>query len=64
MPTIKKGSKGNAVKIWQIIIGVTVDGNFGAKTELATKNFQRKNGLTQDGIVGPKTWPVGLRTVK
>ena len=28
MKTIKKGSKGNAVKVWQIIIGAAPDGNF------------------------------------
>lgn len=64
MPTIKKGSTGNAVKIWQVIIGVTVDGKFGAKTETATKNFQKRNNLTVDGVVGAKTWPVGLMSVK
>ena len=37
MKTIKKGSKGNAVKVWQIIIGAAVDGNFGSGTESATK---------------------------
>ncbi len=64
MPTIKRGSKGDAVKIWQVIVGATVDGNFGAKTEAATKEFQKKHGLTVDGWVGAKSWPVGLRSVK
>ena len=63
MPTIKQGSKGNAVKIWQVIVGAKVDGNFGAKTKAATKAFQKKYGLTQDGVVGPKTWPVGLKSI-
>ncbi len=31
------------------------DGNFGSGTTTAVKNFQRKNGLTVDGSVGPKT---------
>lgn len=39
---------------------VVEDGRFGPETEQATKRFQRKYGLTPDGIVGPKT----LRTVK
>ena len=64
MRTIKKGSTGTAVKIWQVIIGTTVDGAFGKNTETATKNFQRKNGLVVDGIVGPNTWKVGLNSVK
>lgn len=32
-----------------------MDGNFGAKTTEAVKLFQKKNGLTADGVVGPKT---------
>ena len=63
MPTIKKGSRNKAVKIWQLIIGVEVDGKFGPKTDAATKEFQKKNGLEADGIVGPKTWKKGLESV-
>lgn len=33
-----------------------IDGVFGAKTETAVKLFQGKMFLTQDGIVGDKTW--------
>ena len=63
MKTIKKGSKGTAVKIWQIIVGVEPDGDFGSKTETATKDFQRANSLTVDGIVGAKSWRAGLEAV-
>ncbi len=31
------------------------DGSFGAQTESAVKAFQKKNGLTQDGVVGETT---------
>ena len=34
---------------------IDVDGDFGPKTRAAVKAFQRANGLTPDGIVGPKT---------
>ncbi|MDY3076652.1 MAG: peptidoglycan-binding protein, partial [Sodaliphilus sp.] len=63
MPTIKKGSKGRAVKIWQIIIGATVDGVFGSGTEKATKSWQSTHGLSADGIVGKKSWEAGLDSV-
>ena len=61
-PTIKKGSTGNPVRRAQkrLTLGGYdaggVDGSFGAKTEAAVKHFQKDRGLTQDGIVGPKTW--------
>ena len=63
MTTIRKGSKGNVVKVWQIIIGATADGNFGRGTEASTKTWQRSHGLTADGIVGKNTWKVGLESL-
>ncbi|MBR5945045.1 MAG: peptidoglycan-binding protein [Lachnospiraceae bacterium] len=63
MQTIRQGSTGKAVKIWQIIIGVEADGKFGPKTLNATRTFQANNGLDVDGIVGPKTWKKGLESV-
>lgn len=33
-----------------------IDGIYGPKTEAAVKAFQKKAGLTVDGIVGKKTW--------
>ena len=57
---IRKGMKGNAVEWLQNKLVkhgyiLTVDGDFGTKTEKAVKSFQKKNGLVADGIVGPKT---------
>ena len=63
MNTIKKGSKGNAVKVWQIIIGTTADGNFGSGTENMTKTWQKNHGLTVDGIVGKNSWKTGLESL-
>ncbi|MCH5167537.1 MAG: peptidoglycan-binding protein [Erysipelotrichales bacterium] len=62
MTTIRNGSKGNDVKLCQQLLnkfgnyGLVEDGIFGAKTESAVKDFQKKNVLSVDGIVGPKTW--------
>lgn len=33
-----------------------VDGKFGQKTKKAVEDFQKANGLTIDGKVGPDTW--------
>ena len=63
MKTIKKGSKGNAVKVWQIIIGAAADGIFGSGTESATKTWQSKHGLAADGIVGKMSWKAGLEAL-
>ena len=63
MNTIKKGSKGNAVKVWQIIIGTTADGIFGSGTENMTKTWQKNHGLTADGIVGKNSWKAGLESL-
>lgn len=58
---VKVGSTGTTVKTiqtklkrWGYYTG-SVDGIFGAKTKSAVQSFQRKNGLTADGIVGSAT---------
>jgi peptidoglycan hydrolase-like protein with peptidoglycan-binding domain len=53
---IKVGSKGDDVKVVQAVIDAYVDGDFGPKTEASVKAWQSANGLSADGIVGPKTW--------
>lgn len=55
--TIKQGSTGPDVVAWQKIVGASpADGKFGPGTAAATRAWQTKNGLTADGVVGPKTW--------
>ena len=59
--TIKKDDKGDAVKLWQKFLnwygkyGLETDSAFGKLTDEATKKFQKNEGLTEDGVVGPKT---------
>ncbi len=57
----KYGSRGDEVrqiqtklKRWGYYNG-NIDGIYGTQTLNAVKYFQRKNGLTQDGIAGPAT---------
>ena len=63
MPIIKYGSVSKAVKVWQVIVGVEADGEFGKNTLAATLQFQRASNLEDDGEVGPKTWAVGLSII-
>ena len=66
---VKQGSKGEIVrqiqtklKNWGYYTG-SVDGVFGAKTTTAVKSFQKKNGLTQDGVVKHKDFPNSISGV-
>ena len=59
---LKVGSKGGEVKevqrrlqLWGYYKG-SVDGVFGASTKNAVIAFQKKNGLTADGVVGQSTY--------
>lgn len=63
-PTIRRGSRGDAVRDLQerlISLGYDVgasgiDGIFGQATEAAVRAYQAASGLAVDGIVGPRTW--------
>jgi predicted chitinase len=57
---LKLGNKGPNVGKWQAFLNtqglaVTEDADFGARTESATIKWQKKNGLSADGRVGPNT---------
>lgn len=54
---LKQGEPANADVLYlQNKLGVNPTGPFGPKTHAAVVAFQKANGLTADGIVGPKTW--------
>lgn len=61
LPTLRKGNSGAYVKMMQQALAdagytIGIDGKFGSKTEDVVKAFQKANGLTADGVCGPKTW--------
>ncbi|MBX2857710.1 MAG: peptidoglycan-binding protein [Cellvibrionaceae bacterium] len=61
---LKLGSTGTQVKELQTLLNLqastqaklTVDGDFGKKTDTAVRAFQQQAHLLVDGIVGNKTW--------
>ena len=61
-PMVYRGSRGDAVRKLQELLNKkgfdcgAVDGIFGSKTYAAVVAFQKANGLSADGIVGPLTW--------
>lgn len=73
--TIRRGAQGEDVRAMQLALVAMgynpgeCDGLFGKKTEAALRLFQKAQGLTVDGICGPKTWaaltePVVTYTVR
>ncbi len=69
-PLLRSGSQGEQVRLLQEALranghdDVEVDGIFGARTERALMQFQRKHGFPTDGVAGPRTWDalVGSRS--
>lgn len=58
---LKLGDKGEKVKELQRKLNkfkynLTIDGEFGASTDFAVRNFQSKVKVTPDGIAGPETF--------
>ncbi len=60
--SLRRGDKGADVAALQRILNsvlpasLEADGSYGAKTEGAVKDFQRKNSLDADGVFGGKSW--------
>lgn len=47
---------GPVVRYLQYRLNLEIDGIYGPQTEDVIKKFQRENGLTADGIIGPASW--------
>ena len=64
LPVLAKGDTGEAVKAMQAVLiarGFScgwwgADGEFGDATDKAVRDFQKRNRLEVDGIVGRETW--------
>lgn len=58
---VRKGAEGNITYLIQAMLvchsfDIDADGIFGPATENAVREFQKRNGLSQDGIVGKNTF--------
>ena len=67
LPVLRRGAKGEAVRKLQTALEEisrgtdvpppgAVDGDFGPKSEASVRGFQRRAGVTADGVVGDQTW--------
>ena len=68
-PNIQSGNTGNNVIALQCLLNfrgaaLTIDGNFGSGTKTAVINYQKANGLTQDGVAGQGTLSKIITTVQ
>jgi peptidoglycan hydrolase-like protein with peptidoglycan-binding domain len=69
-PTVQRGDTGPRVASIQYLLNVRIGshlaatGFFGPRTEADTKTFQRRNGLTANGIVRSATWEKLIVTVQ
>lgn len=67
LPMLRKGDNNDSVWALQTLLTGkgyslgTIDSDFGPKTELAVKNFQKRQQIEVDGIVGTDTWSRLLR---
>ena len=52
---LRKGCRGEGVKMMQEALGIGADGIFGPGTERKLKEWQSSKGLVADGIAGPAT---------
>lgn len=59
---VRTGDKLPAVAVAQMLLNrtggsLTVDGDFGARTQRTVREFQSQRGLSSDGAIGQQTWP-------
>jgi hypothetical protein len=67
-PNLRKGSRGGDVREAQLRLNrwittsgakfsqLKVDGIFGSLTAAVVREFQRRQGLDMDGVIGPRSW--------
>lgn len=69
-PIIRMGAKGDAVRAWQLelhehglgAVCGEIDGDFGVRTDAATRQFQDRHGLMVNGVVNSATREAAAKT--
>lgn len=61
LSVLRQGSKGEQVKTLQRLLNafgqnLSVDGDFGSKTNSALRSYQKSNNLEVDGVCGSNSW--------
>ena len=54
--TTVKGATGDRIKWMQRRLGIAESGTFDTGTETAVRAFQRRNGLSADAVIDPRTF--------
>ena len=57
-PELKKGDRGEPVRVLQRALSVRVSGYFGPVTHIAVVRLQQANDIEASGVVGAETWVV------
>ena len=65
IPNLQKGDRGQKISQWQAFLltqgsQLEVDSDFGIQTDKATREYQREEGLLDDGIIGERTYELAM----
>ena len=60
LPILRRGAKGNAVRLVQLIVGADPDGDWGPKTDEAVRAWEKKYRLEEDGLFDKPDWQVAM----
>ena len=60
LPILRRGAKGNAVKLVQLIVGADPDGSWGPKTDEAVEKWQKAHKQEADLLFDKPDWQIVL----
>jgi len=60
LPILRRGAKGNAVKLVQLIVGADPDGSWGPKTDEAVEKWQKTHKQEADLLFDKPDWQIAM----